>query len=146
VDEYRMAAPRRASRVALGEARKLFRTGRLKQGSAMVEELLKLKISRLEKEEIRVLNEAAGIMMVAHETMRRKGVRNLTPESSPADIRSGARWMKNVGRLPDELYALALLLEGDYNGAFKENPYAGALDSNEPFAVLMRDWKKRLEK
>ena len=146
VDEYRMAAPRRASRVALGEARKLFRTGRLKQGSDMVEELLKLKISRLEKEEIRVLNEAAGIMMVAHETMRRKGVRNLTPESSPADIRSGALWMKNVGRLPDELYALALLLEGDYNGAFKENPYAGALDSNEPFAVLMRDWKRRLEK
>lgn len=146
VDEYRMAAPRRAARVALGEARKLFHTGRLEMGSAMVDDLLKLKISRLEKEEIRVLNEAASIMLVARETLRKRGVYGITPTTLPEELLRMAKGVSNAGNLAPELYSLALILHGDYNEAFKVNPYAGQPDSNEPFAVLMRDWKKRLEK
>ena len=146
VDEYRMAAPRRAARVALGEARKLFHTGRLEMGSAMVDDLLKLKISRLEKEEIRVLGEAASIMLVARETLRKRGVYGITPTTLPDELLRMAKGISNAGNLAPELYALALILHGDYNEAFKVNPYANQPDSNEPFAVLMRDWKKRLEK
>lgn len=146
VDEYRMAAPRRAARVALGEARKLFHTGRLEMGSAMVDDLLKLKISRLEKEEIRVLGEAASIMLVARETLRKRGVYGITPTTRPEELLRMAKGISNAGNLAPELYALALILHGDYNEAFKANPYASQPDSNEPFAVLMRDWKKRLEK
>lgn len=146
VDEYRMAAPRRASRVALGEAKELFHSGRLEIAAAMVDDLLKLKISRLEKEEIRVLNEASAIMLAARETLRNRGMRNLTPSTSPDEIRRFVQGLSNVGKLDAELYCLALILKGEYNTAFKDNPYANAPDSNEPFAVIMRDWKKRLEK
>ena len=34
----------------------------------------------------------------------------------------------------------------DRAAALKADPYAKAPDCNEPFAVIMRDWKKRLEK
>ncbi len=146
IDEYRMAAPRRASRVAVNEAKKLFHTGRLDIATAMVEDLLRLKIGRLEKEEIRVLNEAASIMMVARETLGARGLSELTPGSSPAEIRAAVRKLPNVGRLADELFCLSQILHGEYDEAFRDNPYAGEPESNEPFAVLMRDWKKRLEK
>ncbi len=146
VDEYRMAAPRRASRVALSEAKKLFHSGRLEVATAMVDDLLKLKIGRLEKEEIRVLNEAATIMLVARETLKKRGLTTLTPSSTPSEIRKAVLTLDDVDRLPSELYCLSLILRGDYNVAFRDNPYAKTPDSNEPFAVIMRDWKKRLEK
>ena len=146
IDEYRMAAPRRASRVALLEAKNLFHAGRLEAASDMVEDLLKLKIGRLEKEEIRVLNEAAAIMLVARETLSSRGVSGLVPESTPSEIRKAASELANSGQLPSELYCLSLILRGEYNQAFRENSYANDPQSNAPFAVLMRDWKKRLEK
>lgn len=43
-----------------------------------------------------------------------------------------------------EFAALLLLLKQDYQAAFVTNPYAADESSNEPFAIMMRDWKTRL--
>ncbi len=146
VDEYRMFAPRRAARVALGEAKRLFQEGRLDNATAMVNDLLKLKISRLEKEEIRVLSEAAAIMLVARETLSKATHHVPVQDALPEELRKQAEGLPDAGNLPLEILCLARMLRGEYDEAFRDNPYASDATSNVPFAVIMRDWKKRLEK
>lgn len=146
VDEYRMAAPRRAARIALGNLKKLYHAGNLEAANSKVEELLKQKLGRLEKEEIRVLNEAATIMIEARNVLQKKNRSAVKPRETADELRRRASAIPEAGLFPRELYSLALLLNGNYNEAFKANPYAAEPTSNEPFAVIMRDWKKRLEK
>ena len=43
-----------------------------------------------------------------------------------------------------EFAALLMLLKQDYAAAFAANPYAADESSNDPFAIMMRDWKIRL--
>ncbi len=138
LDEYRMAAPRRAARVALVRLRELYRAGNLEAADSMAVELLKQKLSRLEKEEIRVLLEVSSIMQVA-----RASIKNLPPADADPE-----QWQKLAyeGTLPGELACLAHLLRGEYDQAFSKNPHAGSTSDTEPYAVMMRDWKKRLEK
>ena len=138
LDEYRMAAPRRAARVALVRLRELYRAGNLEAADSMAVELLKQKLSRLEKEEIRVLMEVSSIMQVA-----RASIKNLPPADADPE-----QWQKLAyeGTLPGELACLAHLLRGEYDQAFSKNPHAGSTSDTEPYAVMMRDWKKRLEK
>ena len=126
LDEYRMAAPRRAARVALAQLRELYRDGNLEGADALAAELLKQKLSRLEKEEIRVLSEVSAIVQVARKAL---------PEGSP---------IKDT--LSQELACLNHLLQGEYDQAFSKNPSAQSDSETEPFAVMMRDWKRRLEK
>lgn len=146
VDEYRMAAPRRAARIALGDLKKMYHAGNLEAANSKVEELLKQKLGRLEKEEIRVLNEAATIMIEARNVLQKKSRSAVKPRENADELRRRASAIPEAGLFPRELYSLALLLNGNYNEAFKANPYAAEPTSNEPFAVIMRDWKKRLEK
>lgn len=145
VDEYRMAAPRRAARVFLAAVKKDFQMGQLEHASGQVEDLLTLKLGRLEKEELRILREAATIMLVARDALRKRGLYSVNSATPPDELRRQAAGLK-TGNLAQELYCLALVLKGEYDMAFKANPYAADAASNAPFAVLMRDWKKRLEK
>lgn len=138
LDEYRMAAPRRAARVALVRLHEMYKGGDWEQADSLAAELLKLKLGRLEKEELRVLSEVSDIMQVALESL---------PHALPADA-TPDQWQQQAyeGTLPRELACLVHLLRGEYDQAFSMNPYAGGDSDNEPFAVMMRDWKKRLEK
>lgn len=43
-----------------------------------------------------------------------------------------------------EFMALLKLLQRDYTAAFEMDPYKDQPQSNEPFAIMMRDWKSRL--
>lgn len=146
LDEYRTVAPRRAARVMLGEVKNMYRDGRLSEANAKVDELLKHKLARLEKEELRVLGEASALMQAARDMLARCGVQNLRADVSPDDLRVAAAGKGSSENLPKELYCLGLMLQGQYDAAFRENPHAANAESNEPFAVVMRDWKKRLEK
>jgi hypothetical protein len=65
---------------------------------------------------------------------------------NPSDLLTAAAGVGTDDKLPKEFYCIALLLAGDYDVAFRENPYAADDASQEPFAVMMRDWKKRLGK
>ena len=62
----------------------------------------------------------------------------------PSDLLASARGMRLYKTLPEEIYCVALLLSGEYETAFRENPYAADEASKAPFAVMMRDWKARL--
>ena len=69
-----------------------------------------------------------------------------TLENKPANMKSQyAALLKGNAHLPAEMKALTMLLQGDSAGAFRTDPHAAQSDSNEPFAVMMRDWKARLE-
>lgn len=146
VDEYRMAAPRRAARIALNDLKKMYHAGNLEAANSKVEELVKQKLGRLEKEEIRVLNEAATIMIEARNVLRQKNGSAVKRLETPEELQRYASAIPKAGLLSRELYSLAHLLKGNYNEAFKSNPHAADPDSNEPFAVIMLDWKRRLEK
>lgn len=146
LDEYRMAAPRRAARVALGQLRGYYAAGELKRGDAVATELLKQKLSRLEKEEIKVLLEVSSIMQVARDTMQRGGVNSLPADASPEEYHQAVATWKNAGSFPEELASLVCLLKGDYDKAFR---HVGSWSPNVqplPFQVMLLDWKKRLEK
>ena len=145
LDGYRMRMPRLVKRVALAKLKEHLREGRLGDGRMMVAGVLQQKLSRLEREEVRVLDEAAAIMQVVQDSMRKKGKPIALADCSPEQLKEQAVLRKGKKELPDEIRSLAMILRGDYAAAFKSDPYAGNATSNEPFAVIMRDWKKRLE-
>lgn len=146
MDEYRASLPRRVSVLLVGAMKQRLRNGEYEQAQKDIASLLNQKLARLEKEEVRVLGEALSIMQVAREMLKRKGVQNLASDISPAELGVVAAGKGGSEKLPQELRCLAFILCGEYDNAFRENPYADDEASNEPFAVLMRDWKKRLEK
>ena len=142
---YRASVPRRTARIMLAETKKFFRDGQLGKGRAMVDEVLKQKLTRLEREEMRVLGEVADIMQVLRETLEKQGLCTQSDETTPEQLCELAAQLKGNNDLPAEMRSLAILLQGDYAGAFRADPHAAQSDSNEPFAVMMRDWKSRLE-
>lgn len=145
LDVYRSAVPRRAARTLLAEVKRNFREGRLATGRTQVTEVLKQKLTRLEREEMRVLGEASDIMLVLCETLRTQNMGEISEDTTPMQMSEMAAGLRGNAHLAAELKSLALLLQGDYAGAFRTDPHAAQTDSNEPFAVMMRDWKKRLE-
>ncbi|MBR5878372.1 MAG: protein kinase [Akkermansia sp.] len=145
LEAYRVAVPRRTARIMLAETKKYLREGQLTEGLAQVDEVLKQKLTRLEREEMRVLGEAADIALVLRETLEKQGLCAADAEASPSQLSEMAAGLKGNTHLAAELNALALLLQGDYAAAFRSDPHASQADSNEPFAVMMRDWKARLE-
>ncbi len=145
VETYRDAVPRRAARMKHEGVMALFRAGRFDDALAQVPDLLKMKLSQVEKAELGVMSEASAIMRVIHATLQQKG-RNVNPGMSPVDLRTAAAGLGETENLPREFYCVALLLSGDVDGAFRENPYAADAESQEPFAIIMRDWKARLGK
>lgn len=144
LDQYRLSVPRRVARTFLSDIKSHFREGRLQTGREMAAEVLKQKLTRLEREEMRVLSEAAEIMLVLCETLKSQNI-NVPDEAAPAEIVGLASVLRGDIALQKELQALALLLQGDYAGAFRADPHAADAQSNEPFAVVMRDWRARLE-
>jgi hypothetical protein len=94
---------------------------------------------------MRVLGEVADIMLVLRETLEKREICTPEEETSPERLCELATLLKGNEHLPAEMKALTMLLQGDYAGAFRSDPHAAQSDSNEPFAVMMRDWKSRLE-
>ena len=143
VDEYRQAVPRRAARMQLERVKSLFREGHLEEAGNLLPDLLVQRLSHEEKTQINVMGEAAVIMQAIHEMLQKKN-RNVSPGMAPVDLRTAAAGLGKTENVPKEFYCVALILSGDFEGAFRENPYAADEKSTEPFAIIMRDWKARL--
>ena len=107
-----------------------------------LEELHSLSGDR--REEVQVLLEVCEVAEVAIEMLQRKCPGNYVPGASPQEIRS-LRIDGTSSRLAAELAVICHLLRGDYKSAVAENPYRDAESATEPFAVIMRDWQKRLK-
>lgn len=145
VEEYRGAAPRRAARLKYESLKALFRTGHFDEAVTQVPAAQQMKLSQTEKNELVVMSEAAAIMRIIQETLQKKG-RQVSPGMNPTDLRTAAAGLGETDKLPREFYCVALILAGDIDGAFRENPYGTEADSKAPFAIIMRDWKARLAK
>lgn len=146
IEEYRAAAPRRAARLKLEEVKQMFRNGHYDQARAQVPALLQMqKLGNMEKEELSVLSEASHIKQAILLALQKKGA-NVGLGTYPSDLREAAQVTGLPETLVKEFYCVALVLDGDMDAALRENPYAGDEESQEPFAVIMRDWKTRLGK
>lgn len=145
VESYRGAAPRRAARMKHESMKSLFRAGRFDEAISQIPAVQQMKLSQVEKAELGVMSEASAIMRVIHETLQQKG-RQVSPGMSPVELRNAAAGLGETENLPKEFYCVALILSGDFDAAMRENPHAGDAESQEPFAIIMRDWKTRLGK
>ncbi len=143
VEEYRRAVPRRAARIRFERLKDLFRTGNYESAVKSVAAMPAQKLGKTERETLLVMSEAAAIMQAIHESLKKHN-RSVQPGMSPVDLRTAAAGLGATEKVPREFYCVALILSGDMEAAFRENPHAADADSQEPFAVLMRDWKTRL--
>lgn len=143
VDEYGKSVFRRASRVWFVMVKRLFQKGNYENAIARSEAVSSMNLTRLEKEELLVMKEASAVMQNIHDTLKKHG-RSATPGMRPEDLRLAAAGLGESRNVPIEFYCIALLLNGDYDAAFRNNPYAADDASQAPFAVMMRDWKARL--
>lgn len=143
VAEYEVAAPRRSSRMWHAAVKELYRNGEYAEAADRIKSMQSKKLSRAEKEEINVMQEASVVMGSLLELMKKKG-KSAYSGMNPGDLLTSARGMRLYKTLPEEIYCVALLLSGEYETAFRENPYVADEASQAPFAVMMRDWKTRL--
>lgn len=97
----------------------------------------------LELAEHAVQQEYCRVASEAFDMLQRRFPEQFRKDVSPEQIRDLAKKLHKA-QLPDELYSLCWLLQGDYARAFETNPYKNNDTSREPFAILMRDWKQRL--
>lgn len=96
-------------------------------------------------EEIKVLQEVCECGATLRSTLERLMQGDYVAGMDAATFSQLNREKNYVSSIRErEFCALLLLLKRDYRTAFAVNPYASQTDSNEPFAVLMRDWEKRL--
>lgn len=98
-----------------------------------------------DSEELSVLMEVCTIAKVMQTSLKKQMGDDYSPGMSGADFLEIVRTSKCIeDARADEICALLYMVQSDYRTAFEKNPYRDAPDSNEPFAVLMRDWKQRL--
>ena len=96
-------------------------------------------------DEIQVLIEVCECGAVLQDTLKRlMGDAYVTgiPAELFSQLCEGKNFVDPVRR--QEFCALLYLIQNNYAAAFKADPHADKPDSNEPFAVMMRDWKARL--
>ena len=141
LEQYGKAAPRRATRVVYAEIKTLFSRGEFAAAESRIQELAQSMLSPLEKEELKVLQEASVIMQAILDMMQQKK-RRAYAGMPPEELRMAAAGFGRTVTI--EFYCLGMLLRGDYETAFRENPYAEDESSQALFAVIMRDWKARL--
>lgn len=96
-----------------------------------------------QKDEAVVLQELCQVASSVVNMFKKRLPNEYRPGMPPDAMRDAIAVFK-LGHLDDEVYALALMLNGDYDAAFRANPYRALPASTAPFAILMRDWKDRL--
>lgn len=116
---------------------------RFDQAKTAIEAIL--KSSPADAEEAKVLLELCDCGATLCEALGRLMKDDYVPGMSAQKFRELNKANKYVDSLREmEFYTLLLLMQRDYKAAFAANPYAKKNNSNEPFAVMMRDWQTRL--
>lgn len=98
------------------------------------------------REEMLVMAEVCAVAVEMQSALERKlGKDCFLPGEEPDAFFKKCKESRNIPkeRLA-ELHSLLYLVRCDYKNAFDKNPYRNVEKSNEPFAVMMRDWKTRL--
>lgn len=97
-------------------------------------------------EEIRVLTELCSLGKTMQDTLVRILKDDYTPGMKASTFESLNKEKKVVtNQREKEICTILLLLSHSYVDAFEANPYKLKPSCNEPLAILLRDWQKRLE-
>ena len=98
------------------------------------------------REEMLVMAEVCAVAVEMQSALERKLGKDCFLPGEEAD--AFFKKCKESRKIPverlAELHSLLYLVRCDYKNAFDKNPYRNVEKSNEPFAVMMRDWKTRL--
>ncbi len=114
--------------------------------SFALDDLAKMKKSAdaSRQAQIAVQKEACELLGEIVKLMQR---RNLMPkagsEETPDSLQSRLTLL-NEGHLSEEAATLMLVAQGQFEEAAERNPYRGDEGSKEAFAIIMRDWLKRV--
>ena len=93
--------------------------------------------------QLRVQKEICDVAGELFSLLKRRRASSYRPGMTPEQLRDLSRGLGS-DTFPEEVYSLAWLVRGNPKRAFETNPYREDPDSREPFAVLMRSWKKVL--
>lgn len=98
-----------------------------------------LPLSATDRDRYVLMGEICEVLTAAFSAADGAGCHLSAPGMTPERIRDAAAGLKRA-HFGDEIYAMLLLLQGKVDEAERANPYAADTNSQEPFAVLMRDW------
>lgn len=143
LDAHLRDVPRMAAGAGRTKVRTALRQGDFAGARRAFSLLESAKLTDLERAELSVQKELCDVGEALYAALKRKG-RVLPLNAGVQEVRTAASSLGLGATFRDECYALALMLQGNYAEAFKTDPYAGKPDAQTPFAVMMRDWKKRL--
>lgn len=143
LDAHLRDIPRMAAGAGRTKVRTALRQGDFAAARRSFALLESAKLTDLERAELSVQKELCAVGEALYAALKRKG-RVLPLNAGAQEVRTAASSLGLGATFRDESYAVALMLQGRYAEAFKADPYAGKPDSETPFAVMMRDWKKRL--
>lgn len=146
VEAYRKNAPSRVElliREQVTDARSKANLGKLRSS---MEALANFSGTEAIKAEHAVCQEVCDVLSVMFELLKKKCGNQFSPSAAPEAIREQVAGLRLSDTLAQEVYATLLMMKGAYDEAFQANPYANQPDAPDSFAVLMRDWKKRLGK
>lgn len=108
----------------------------------------KLDMAHLQPQEqlqMQISQECCLLADSLYEVLRQKLKDEFDASASPDMLYHLA--LSHVGdeSFAEEIRAIAYMAKGDYEKAFEMNPYRNKANSSKRFAVMMRDWKRRLE-
>lgn len=143
LDAHLRDVPRMAAGAGRTKVRTALRKGDFLGARRAFTMLESAKLTDLERAELSVQKELCDVGEALYSALSRKG-KTLPLNAGAGDVRTAASSLGLGATFRDECYAIALMLQGNYADAFKSDPYANKPNDASPFAIMMRDWKKRL--
>ena len=103
-----------------------------------------LRLSTAERDQYVLMKDVCDVLCEAYAAIDKAHAGAIAPDTmTPEQIRDAVAALKLPGSLSNEVYTMLLLLQGKLNEAERANPYASDTNSQNPFAILMRDWMFR---
>lgn len=143
LDAHLRDVPRMVAGVGRTRVRTALRHGDFQAARRAFALLKEAKLTDLESAELSVQKELCDVGEALYAALARKG-KTPAPKAGAEAVRGAASSLGLGATFTAESYALALMLQGNYAAAFAADPYRSKPDATAPFAVFMRDWKKRL--
>ena len=99
----------------------------------------------VERLQMEISKECCLLATELYEAMQKNLKDEFDPAASPEEIYQQALKASGDDKFAEEIRAIAYMAKGDYDKAFEMNPYRNMPNSSERMAVMMRDWKRRLD-
>lgn len=140
--DFKVRLPKLAGLVQRRLLRQALNRGDFAAARACLAQLQKAQLTPLERQEVAVQTEVCEAADALYAAMARHN-KDFNPE---ADAEALAAQAGKLAPEPFRSEALSLIcmLRGDYVRAAQTNPYREQPDARAPYAVLLRDWMKRL--